>query len=282
MVGLGDAVVHRILPGGSDAVAALVEDRGQLLIRKCATGGAGRKLADQARWLRDYAALLPLTSVQDERQIGDFFAYDMPYRNHSAHDLFDLIHGQPLDQSQTVLAQVVDRMVSFHEKTASGEASADLVKAYLRDKVAANAYAIVDFTREVFPSGRYNVNGHEFNLADWACLTDLDWLSQQVRNRQTASIHGDLTIENIIVDPAFPGGWYLIDPNAGNIFNSPLIDWAKLMQSLNLGYEIFNRGSNAVMDGRPFASPSSVLHHMPIYTAIIAACCGSALGRKGC
>lgn len=248
-LGLGDAVVRRILPGGSDAVAAVVEERGQLLIRKCADGSAGRKLAEQAKWLRDYAMLLPLTPVQDERQIKDLFVYDMPYRP-SAQDFFNIIHSQPLEQSQVVLAEVVDRMALFHQKTTKGEASIELVTTYLNDKVATNARAIVDFARSLFPDGHYSVNGHEFSLSEWDCLIDPGWLGQQVKNRQTASIHGDLTIENIIVDPAFSGGWYLIDPNAGNIFDSPLIDWAKLMQSLNLGYEIFNRGYNAVVDGQ--------------------------------
>lgn len=248
-LGLGEAVVRRILPGGSDAVAAVVEERGQLLIRKCADGSAGCKLAEQAKWLRDYATLLPLTPVQDERQIKDLFVYDMPYRP-SAQDFFNVVHSQPLEKSQVILAEVVDRVAQFHHKTTKGEASIELVTAYLRDKVAANAHAVVDYARSLFPEGRYSVNGHEFNLSEWDCLTDPVWLGQQIKNRETASIHGDLTIENIIVDPAFPGGWYLIDPNAGNIFDSPFIDWAKLMQSLNLGYEIFNRGYNAVVDGQ--------------------------------
>jgi hypothetical protein len=62
-------------------------------------------------------------------------------------------------------------------------------------------------------------------------------------------IHGDLTIENIIVSPRHETGWYLIDPNPVNIFDSPLIDWAKLMQSLNLGYEAMNRASAVATGG---------------------------------
>ena len=36
-------------------------------------------------------------------------------------------------------------------------------------------------------------------------------------------------------------GMYIIDPNPENIFDTPLIDWAKLMQSLHLGYESLNK-----------------------------------------
>jgi hypothetical protein len=70
-----------------------------------------------------------------------------------------------------------------------------------------------------------------------------------VTRRATAVIHGDLTIENIIVSPDEPAGWYLIDPNPVNIFETPLIDWAKLMQSLNLGYETMSRGGAPAISG---------------------------------
>jgi len=43
-----------------------------------------------------------------------------------------------------------------------------------------------------------------------------------------------------MLDPSGQG-WFLIDPNPGNGFESPLIDLAKLMQSLHLGYETVHR-----------------------------------------
>jgi len=70
-----------------------------------------------------------------------------------------------------------------------------------------------------------------------------------VPSRAVSVIHGDLTIENIIASPRHDQRWYLIDPNPVNIFDSPLIDWAKLMQSLNLGYETMNRGSSPDFNG---------------------------------
>ena len=46
----------------------------------------------------------------------------------------------------------------------------------------------------------------------------------------------------MIVAPQLPRGWYIIDPNPENVFDTPLIDWAKQMQSVHLGYEGLNRG----------------------------------------
>ena len=77
----------------------------------------------------------------------------------------------------------------------------------------------------------------------------MDWLRRQVSSRKVAVIHGDLTIENVIVAPQYPDGFYIIDPNPENVFNSPLIDWAKLMQSLHLGYETLNRAMHCTIEG---------------------------------
>ncbi|MCR5747044.1 MAG: flippase-like domain-containing protein [Lachnospiraceae bacterium] len=65
-------------------------------------------------------------------------------------------------------------------------------------------------------------------------------------------IHGDVTVENIITVPEserFPKGYYLIDPNTGNILNSRFIDYAKLMQSLHGGYEFLMRTDSCVVNG---------------------------------
>ena len=95
----------------------------------------------------------------------------------------------------------------------------------------------------------YTINGDEYRLSEWDRLLDMGWLREQVRSRDVSVIHGDLTIENIIVSPRHEKRWYLIDPNPVNIFDTPLIDWAKLMQSLNLGYEALSRGSAVTMSG---------------------------------
>ena len=55
-----------------------------------------------------------------------------------------------------------------------------------------------------------------------------------------ADIHGDLTVENIIcrTDVEDPDrAWYIIDPNTGNLHDSPYLDYGKLLQSLHGGYE---------------------------------------------
>jgi hypothetical protein len=245
--GMEDVIVHRILPGGSEAVTAVVELHGELSIRKVATGDAAQRLSVQVAWLRDHASTLPLPEVMTEDWHGERFHYDMPYTL-SARDFYDVIHTSPIDSSRVVLGNIVDTMSEFHARHTTGHASDAVVDSYLERKVRANARGVLAYARGLVEE-EYSINGEPFKLSDWNCLLDMEWLRAQVRSRGVSVIHGDLTIENIIVSPRRETGWYLIDPNPVNIFDSPFIDWAKLMQSLNLGYEAMNRGSAVATGG---------------------------------
>jgi hypothetical protein len=97
--GMEDVIVHRILPGGSDAVTAVVEVQGELTIRKLATADAGRKLSVQVSWLRAHASSLPLPEVLTEHWYGERFHYDMPYIL-AARDFYDVIHTTPIESSR--------------------------------------------------------------------------------------------------------------------------------------------------------------------------------------
>ena len=70
--------------------------------------------------------------------------------------------------------------------------------------------------------------------------------SRFINDKHVGTIHGDLTIENIIIkgdrlDQEIADAWYLIDPNPDNIFNSKWIDYSKLFQSLDSGYEFLGK-----------------------------------------
>jgi hypothetical protein len=238
---LDDGVVHRLFPGGSDAITALVAVDGLLLIRKFAAGDAGRKLEVQADWLeRHRSDGLPLVDILRKRSSSDHYLYDMPLVV-PATDFYDVIHTAPVAKSKAALAQVAASIHTFHVSTAAPPANEAIISRYLNGKAADNARAILSFAKASLPSDEYSINGQRFSLTAWERLLDPDWLMAQVKDRSVATVHGDLTIENIIIAPDRDPGWYIIDPNPDNLFNSPLIDWAKLMQSLNLGYEGMNR-----------------------------------------
>ena len=237
-----DGTVHRLFNGGSDAITALVEVNEHLVIRKFALGAPADKLKVQSDWLTTNKGTgLSLVDVVDTRKEPGFFRYDMPLVV-PATDFYDVIHTVPIDRSRAVLSEVTGQINRFHQHNGKGEAPDGVIRAYLDGKAIGNARKIIEFAETMLPSARYRINDVEHDLADWKRLTDPSWLSAQIRDHRIAAVHGDLTIENIIVSPTTPDGWYIIDPNPENVFDTPLIDWAKLMQSLHLGYEGLNRG----------------------------------------
>ncbi len=237
-----DGKVLRLFPGGSDAITALVELDDRLVIRKFALGDAGNKLRTQAEWLRAHQSDLPLVDVVGEQSGAGFYSYDMPYFS-TASDFYDVIHTASPSESQQILGEVIDQIADLHERTSTGLATRETVNRYLAQKASKNAQEVLAQCKEWLRDGsiRYQLNGRQYDLTDWQYLLDPTWLAKQIADYRTASIHGDLTIENIIVNTAKMRGMYIIDPNPDNIFDTPLIDWAKLMQSLHLGYESLNK-----------------------------------------
>lgn len=67
-------------------------------------------------------------------------------------------------------------------------------------------------------------------------LLNKAWAERQIVYRKQSLIHGDPTLENLIIHK--DGAHCLwIDPNPNQIFSTVLVDMAKLMQSLHYGYD---------------------------------------------
>ncbi|HWT13742.1 MAG TPA: phosphotransferase, partial [Allosphingosinicella sp.] len=256
MGAVDDCVVHRFYQGGSDALTALVETDGHFVIRKFAMGGAAAKLEVQAQWLRRHSARpLPLIEVIGGRKSAGAYSYDMPLVD-GASDFQDSIHSSGAAANRARLLRILDRIDTLHGDTALGAAPAALVERYVEEKIVRNAGAIAAFARQSIGDDEYSINGDSFGLDEWRrCFADRAWLASQLRRREAATIHGDLTVENVIVAPDHPDGLYIIDPNPENIFESPLIDWGKMMQSLHLGYEMLNRSVTLARTGSELRLP---------------------------
>ena len=171
---------------------------------------------------------------------GRRFLYDMEY-SPTSRDLFDVIHTYDTARGWGILQDVLAHIAAQHAASAGVDANDAIVARYAAEKITADLTAIRAAYPPFFERATVSVNGAEFDLALLDCLAAPGFLPPRLSLRGTADIHGDLTIENILADPARPGGWFLIDPNIGNVFESPLLDFAKLMQSLHLGYESLNR-----------------------------------------
>lgn len=253
---LRDIVVQRMLRGGSDALTVMVQLRDQLCIRKYAAGPAADKLEAQCAWLDRHSNRLPTVRIQERARAGTRFFYDMEY-SRTSRDLFDMVHTYDVESSWRVLSGVLDTMSGFHRETGGPNADAACTERYVTEKMTANLQAIKAAAPDFFDQSSVTVNGMEFALSLLDRIAAADFATPRFTRRGTAVIHGDLTIENILTDPTRPAGWFLIDPNVGNVLESPLLDFAKILQSLHLGYESLNRDLSCSFDDRALAFPNA-------------------------
>ena len=251
-----DIVVQKMLRGGSDALTVMVQIRDQLCIRKYATGDAARKLEAQCVWLQSHSNILPTVRVLESVRTEQRFLYDMEYST-TSRDLFDMVHMSEVRTSWATLESVMTAMSALYAHSRSDDASEACMARYAEEKVANNLRTIKAAHPAFFVNDCVVVNGVEVSLPLLDRFAEPEFLPSRLRRRGTAVIHGDLTIENILTDPVRADGWFLIDPNIGNVFESPLLDFAKLMQSLHLGYESLNRDLSCSFAGNLLAFPNT-------------------------
>lgn len=222
---------------GSNATTMLCMDHSGTFWRKYAFGADGDKLAVQLEWLRAQEGRLPLCNIlRGESEPGCCW-YDMEY-SAQAVSMFRYLHSNPVEKSAAILRDVLatlDRTLYTPVKSADSAALAE----YLDKKVDGNLARIREARglRELCEYDRVWINGAPYlGLPALGRLFDRKYLTDLFADDPIATIHGDLTLENIICRTG-ADTWYLIDPNTGNLHESPFLDYGKLLQSLHGGYE---------------------------------------------
>ena len=227
---------------GSNATTMLCTDGAATFYRKYAFGADGAKLAEQLAWLRRNAARLPLCEILREGTGEGYCWYDMTYSG-SAVGLFRYIHSNPPGKSAAILRSVLRALDEQLYRPTARPADPEKIEEYLNKKMDANLEKIRDarILKELWNYDRIWINGRSYrNLKELGRLFDHNALRTLFAADPVADIHGDLTVENIIcrTDVENPDkAWYIIDPNTGNLHDSPYLDYGKLLQSLHGGYE---------------------------------------------
>lgn len=165
----------------------------------------------------------------------------MPYQTNSV-GLFTYAHSMPIDQSWTIVRSALETLdQEVYQKTAR-PSDEKAIRSYIREKVQKNVQKIYDgkYIRDLLEYDTIVINGVPYpNLTTYRAVLSEKNLFQIFKDDSYADIHGDLTIENIICTRSNDGkdGFYIIDPNTGNIHESPNLDYGKLLQSIHGGYE---------------------------------------------
>ena len=243
-----DVTILEDRSAGSNATTMLCMNEDGMFYRKYVFGVEADKLCDQVDWLERNAQEIPVPEIL-RKQIGPgYCCYDMPYYP-TAVGLFQYLHSATVPEGWGLLEQAILNLQGTIHRQNVRPAEAPLIQQYIEKKVWANIRKI-EQSHELEPLLRYEtlvINGRTCRsfseLKRWLAP---EKLLKVFRNDGYATIHGDLTVENIICWRREQGtSYYFIDPGTGSIHESPYLDLAKLLQSLHGGYEFLMR-TNAV------------------------------------
>lgn len=249
---------------GSNASTVVILKEEKLYFRKYAFDADGEKLAEQIEWIEKHQIDIPLPYVVEKRIEKDFATYDM-HSYASAVGLFRYIHTMPAEQGWKILENALDDIRNgLHTKNVRN-GDLNTIKKYISSKVVKNLLIIKEKDKYITNLEKYDtilVNGKKLKtLKFYVDMLKEDHLIDIFTNDTYADIHGDLTIENIVClanpeeiditeykEKVQPLNYYFIDPNTGNVHDSPFLDYAKLLQSLHGNYEFLMMVQNVIIN----------------------------------
>lgn len=263
----GVNLIKENLGGGSNATTALCEKDGKIFYRKSALGVDAKKLYEQAIWLKEHTGNLRLTKInhiiykQKTQKQESVCMYDMPYINHTM-TCFDYVHTNSSRKSWQLVKRVLTDIDSYLHQQKRVVVLENVIENYINKKVISNLEFIkqASMIQSISQFEQIYINGRPYrNLSYYEKFLSIDFLKQIFMNDRYSDIHGDFTIENIIcVRGSKQDDYYLIDPNTGNIHNSPYLDYAKLLQSLHGGYEFLVRTQTIEISENKIVFPVAV------------------------
>lgn len=233
---------------GSNATTMLCTDEKQTFFRKYAFGSDGEKLYEQIKWLHEHENILTLPEIISEGVGEEYCYYDMPYSS-SCVGFFNYIHSMTIDKSWNIMSQVLEELEDNLYCINKRNADKETIYEYINTKVFKNIDKIEKskYLKDLLKYDKLIINGTEYkNINYFKKYLSLDYLYNIFKNDIYSDIHGDLTIENLICQRDSKEGkeYYIIDPNTGNIHDSPNLDYSKLLQSLHGGYEFLMNTKN--------------------------------------
>ena len=244
-----DVLIIEDISAGSNASTLIVMKKdGTLFFRKYAFNDDGIKLKKQIEWIEKHFNDIPLPIIVEKEEGYNYITYDMKNLGNRI-GMFKYIHTMPLKESWNILKKALEDIQRLHKRNLRESNEKD-IEQYIKSKVVDNLKIILTESKYIKNLEKYKsifVNGVELpTLRNYDKILNIEYLKSIFNDDKYSDIHGDLTIENIIgiLDNNIENlvakkydEYYFIDPNTGNIHDSPFLDYAKLLQSLHGNYE---------------------------------------------
>jgi uncharacterized protein (TIRG00374 family) len=226
--------------GGSNALTLLLSSNatGKQFVRKITLSPFRKKLKDQADWLKTHQNDDMFPKILGEGESEHYYFYDLQYFK-DATTFFDYIHANPIEQSINLLKKIITYLKDDIYQKTEIQTNKELFSQYLEEKVITKTLDCSSLSEKIsnlLPYDTLIINGEEYKnffpvlnkiIENSKAIGDLSQFYQ-------VNIHGDLTVENILVDN---DQLILLDPNNENSISDPIVDYGKLYQSVHSGYE---------------------------------------------
>jgi hypothetical protein len=228
----------KVLSGGSLAMTAMIEVQGVPRVRKMTPLQHADKLEAQRRWLEKYRQHDWFPKVLHTFSTASASGFDLQF-SREYRPFFERLHRVDPAHSAMRIDSIIDAMRSSVYLSPTPVHRPDAIREYIRIKVVQKVVdaasmdpridALLKFETLTINGTRYANIPHviERILSDVRIMDELSHYDE-------AEIHGDLTIDNILVSEQ---GFLLLDPNNENTISDMIVDVAKLYQSLHSGYE---------------------------------------------
>lgn len=236
-----DVAIIEDYSAGSNATTMLCSKDGKLFYRKYSFGKDADKLKDQIDWIHAHEKKLTLTKISNEYYKKGVCFYDMPYVA-DAVTCFNYVHTTPFKEAWKTIKQALDDIDKNLHTVNKRKADKETIEKYCDTKVLKNIEKIEngEYIKPLMKYDNIYINGKKYpNLSHFKKYLNKEYLSKVFENDYYSDIHGDFTIENIICikNGKSKKNFYIIDPNTGNLHDSPYLDYGKLLQSIHGGYE---------------------------------------------
>ena len=232
-----DCAIIKDLSAASEAKTYLMQDKdNKLFIRKIALAEASIKLKLQFEWLNKNQNL-PLPKIFNSVDKDNLFSYDMEYFA-NGETFFTAIHYFSVEKSLKTLNEILN---SLNKSYITINNDNKYYNNLFYEKYINNNINISLSNLQIKYLQKYdNFFVNDIEVPNILNLNEKLKLYNSNLNYDIKNIHGDLTIENILVDTN--GNYIIIDPSP--MYNNIFAEYSKLFQSLHGKYE-YLKNSNS-------------------------------------
>ena len=224
------------LSGMSEANTFLIKNKNSKFIRKIASNGAAKKLKKQYQYIIENK-YLKLPKILNKYEEDNIFYYDMEYFA-NGETFFTAIHYFSVEKSLKTLNEILN---SLNKSYITINNDNKYYNNLFYEKYINNNINISLSNLQIKYLQKYdNFFVNDIEVPNILNLNEYLKLYNSNLNYDIKNIHGDLTIENILVDTN--GNYIIIDPSP--MYNNIFAEYSKLFQSLHGKYE-YLKNSNS-------------------------------------